>query len=309
MLPLRRRPLSDRVEGDMIRVATAPMNWNSDDLPGLRPVIPIERVLAEMVEAGYEGTEYGTGLPQDPTALRRLLARYGLALASNFCWVALYDPDRQTAEVERALAVARTLASLDVPELILGIRGDARRLALAGRVPADGGAALSDAGWRALADGVHRLARACEALGVRLAVHPHAGSYVETGAELDTLLRLTDSRALGLCVDTGHLVYGGADPVEVVAAYGPRVRYVHLKDVDGSALARARREGLGFLDALRAYVFCGLGRGSADLDGFMAALRAAGFSGWLVIEEDTSPDPPLRAARRNREYLKERYAI
>ncbi len=47
----------------MIRVATAPMNWNSDDLPDLRPKIPMEQVLGEMVEAGYEGTEYGTGLP------------------------------------------------------------------------------------------------------------------------------------------------------------------------------------------------------------------------------------------------------
>ncbi|RPI00106.1 MAG: myo-inosose-2 dehydratase, partial [Zetaproteobacteria bacterium] len=75
----------------MIRVATAPMNWNSDDLPDLRPPMPIERVLTEMVQAGYEGTEYGTGLPPDPAELTPLLERYGLALASNFCWISLED--------------------------------------------------------------------------------------------------------------------------------------------------------------------------------------------------------------------------
>ncbi len=293
----------------MIRVATAPMNWNSDDLPGLRRTIPIEQVLAEMVEAGYEGTEYGTGLPEDPETLRALLKRHGLILASNFCWVALYDPERQAAEIERARGVAQTLSALEVSELILGIRGDERRLALAGRVPEDGSAGLTEAGWSALAGGIEELARTCHGLGVRLAVHPHAGSFVETRGELERLLTLTDPAALGICVDTGHLVYAGADPVEVVTTHGPRVRYIHLKDVAGGVLARARQDGLGFLDALREYVFCGLGRGDVSLDRFVAALRAAQFSGWLVIEEDTSPDPPLVAARRNRRYLKDRYGI
>jgi inosose dehydratase len=97
--------------------------------------------------------------------------------------------------------------------------------------------------------------------------------------------------------------------VAVVEAHGPRVRYVHLKDVNSRVLATARQNGLGFHGALTNYVFCGLGRGDVDLDRFMAALQAADFSGWLVIEEDTSPDPPLESARRNRTYLKERYGI
>src|SRR5574342_484304 len=157
----------------MIRVATAPMNWNSDDLPDLRPAIPIQQVLAEMVEAGYEGTEYGTGLPDDPRELKAILAPSGLKLASMFCWVRLEDPEAQGEEIERALGIARTLAAMDVRELILGIRGSERRIELAGRVPPDGSAGLTHAQWGVLADGIHALARACEPLGVRLAVHPH----------------------------------------------------------------------------------------------------------------------------------------
>lgn len=293
----------------MIRVATAPMNWNSDDLPDLRPKIPIERVLAEMVEAGYEGTEYGTGLPADPKALEAMLAPHGLALASMFCWVALEDRERQGAELERAMRIARTLSAMGVRELILGIRGSERRIALAGRVPRDGSASLTDTQWRILADGIHTLARSCEPLGVRLAVHPHAGSYVETRGELEELLRLTDERALGLCVDAGHLVYGGADPVEVVETYGPRVWYVHIKDVNPDVLVLSTQNGLGFLGALRSYIFCGLGRGCVDLRRFVDALRNVNFSGWMVIEEDTSPLSPLEAARANRRYLKESFGL
>lgn len=293
----------------MIRVATAPMNWNSDDLPDLRPPIPIERVLAEMVQAGYEGTEYGTGLPTDPAELGPLLGSYGLILASNFCWVSLEDGRKHQREIARAVAVARTLSAMKVRELILGLRGSPERIELAGRVPADGSAGLTAAGWRALTDGIHTLARECEPLGVRLAVHSHAGSYVETRQELDMLLHATDPHALGLCVDAGHLAYGGADPVEVVRTFGPRIRYVHIKDVNPEVLAACRAQGIGFLDALRRYVFCGLGKGGVDLGGFVEGLRRAVFSGWIVVEEDTSPDPPLVAARRNRRYLQEMFGI
>jgi inosose dehydratase len=293
----------------MIRVATAPMNWNSDDLPDLRPIVPIDRVLEEMVEAGYDGTEYGTGLPADPTELTELLSRSGLALASNFCWISLEERGKHEDEIARALAVAQTLSAMRVQELILGLRGGPERIAVAGRVPSDGTASLTGTQWRALADGIHALARACEPLGVRLAVHPHAGSYVETRKELDVLLRSTDPSALGLCVDAGHLVYGGADPVEVVRTFGSRIRYIHIKDVDPDVLADCRQDGIGFLDALRRYIFCGLGKGCVDLGGFVEGLRRASFAGWMVVEEDTSPDLPLVAARRNRRYLQERFGI
>lgn len=293
----------------MIRVATAPMNWNNDDLPDLRPRIPIERVLAEMVEAGYEGTEYGTGLPAEPGALRATLAPHGLTLASVFCWISLEDPERQPAEIERALGIARTLSAVEVRELILGMRGSAQRIALAGRVPRDGSAGLSSRQWRVLAEGINTLAKACEPLGVRLAVHPHAGSYVETRAELETLFSVTDPKALGLCVDAGHLVYGGADPVEVVETYGPRVWYVHIKDVNPSVLALSTQNGLGFLGGLRSYIFCDLGRGCVDLGRLVDALRRVDFSGWMVIEQDTSPKSPLETARANRRYLKQAFGL
>ena len=293
----------------MIRVATAPMNWNSDDLPDLRPLVPIEQVLAEMVQAGYEGTEYGTGLPTDPSELAPLLKRYGLALASNFCWVSLEDRRNHDRQLAQALAVARTLSAMRVRELILGLRGGPERIALAGRVPADGSAGLTEGQWKDLRDGIHALAAECDSLGVRLSVHPHAGSYVETRDELDRLLHCTDPGALGLCVDAGHLVYGGGDPVEVIRTFGPRIRYVHIKDVNPEVLADCQTQGIGFLDALQRYIFCGLGKGNVDLQGFVEGLRRADFAGWMVVEEDTSPDPPLVAARRNRQYLQDNFGI
>jgi inosose dehydratase len=110
-------------------------------------------------------------------------------------------------------------------------------------------------------------------------------------------------------VDAGHLLYGGADPVEVVKSYASRIWYVHLKDVNPSVLALSTQNGLGFLGALRSYIFCDLGKGCVDLRRFMDALRAVNFSGWMVIEQDTSPRPPLETARANRRYLKATFGL
>jgi inosose dehydratase len=97
--------------------------------------------------------------------------------------------------------------------------------------------------------------------------------------------------------------------VEVVETYGPRVWYVHIKDVNPAVLALSQRNGLGFLGALRSYVFCELGQGSVDIGRFMDALRRANFSGWMIIEQDTSPLPPLETARANRRYLKATFGL
>ena len=61
---------------------------------------------------------------------------------------------------------------------------------------------------------LHAVARALrDELGMRAVVHHHAGTFVETPAEIERLLEETDPDTIGLLLDTGHAVYGGADPL------------------------------------------------------------------------------------------------
>lgn len=288
-----------------MRIGTAPINWNNADLTDWRPVVPYERVLAEMREAGYEGTEYGAGFPEDPAKLRADLAAHGLALASTFCWVDLRDERRHGPEIAKVMRPASLLSAMGVEELIVALQGSPERMALAGRVPADGRAGLSEREWAAVVDGLHRMAEALRPLNLRLVLHNHAGSFVETRAELDTLCRLTDAAKVGLCLDAGHLAYGGADVLETFRAHRERLHYVHVKDVDAEVLARIRRERLGWLDALRQYPFTELGRGSLDIKGLFAYLKESQYGGWVIVEQDTTPRAPLESARLSRQYLKE----
>jgi inosose dehydratase len=136
--------------------------------------------------------------------------------------------------------------------------------------------------------------------------HHHCAGFVETPGEVARLMENTDPALVGLCLDTGHYLYGGGEPVECVRRYGPRVRHVHLKDVDPGIMARARAEGWDYFRAVAAGLFCELGGGCVDFPGVIAALNAVGFDGWAVVEQDVvgATGTPLESARRNREYLK-----
>ncbi len=57
----------------------------------------------------------------------------------------------------------------------------------------------------------------------------------------DEVLRVLDGSAIPLCLDTGHLLIGGTDPVDLARQAPERITHVHLKDVDDALASRVRR--------------------------------------------------------------------
>jgi inosose dehydratase len=295
-----------------IRIGTAPISWGACEIPNWGDQLPYAQVLDEMAACGYEGTELGPWayLPADPATLRRELDARGLALAGAFCPVTLHDPDRRAASLGTARATIDLLAAAGAPVLVLAEAGDERRAAIAGRVPADGSAGFSHAEWRRFCDGANEVARYARERGLVTAFHPHVASYVERPEEVARLMRDTDPTLVGLCLDTGHIAYGGGDPVEIARVHARRVRHVHLKDVRREVRADALARHLDFRDAVALGVFAPLGDGSLDLRGTLGALSAVGYAGWLIVEQDVrlgvSPiAAPLRDAKRSRAYLRD----
>ena len=66
----------------------------------------------------------------------------------------------------------------------------------------------------------------------------------------------------------------GGDPLEVFEAHRDRVRHVHFKDCDFDVARAVRAQGLGYLAAVRARLFCELGSGAVDFAAITAALTA-----------------------------------
>ena len=291
-----------------MRVASAPVSWGITEVAGLTADVPYGEVLDEIARAGYGGTELGPWgyLPTAPETLRADLAARDLALVGAFVDVPIHDA---TLFAEGRAAVAQVvplLAALQAPVLILSARQTPDRAAIAGRVgPGDG---LSAAQWAAAGPYLAELAQRARDAGLDAVFHHHCGTYVETPDEIAALAERVDPNLLGLCLDTGHLVYGGGDPAAFLATYGPAIRHVHLKNVDAAVVEHVRRAPLSYVEAVRAGVFCPLEAGLIDIPTTIAALRAEGYGGWLVVEQDVDRSvagypEPLAGATRARTFL------
>lgn len=294
-----------------IRLANAPCSWGVLEFDRAGSTPAYAQVLDEMAATGYAGTELGDWgfLPTDPAALRDELGRRELALLGAFVPVALSDPGAHDGGEASAVRVARLLAAAsdDVPFIVLSDATAAVpvRIKHAGRVLPEHG--LTAAQWDTVAAGARRVAKAVrQQAGLRTVFHHHCAAYVETPDEIATLLDRTDPDLVGLCLDTGHLTYGGGDPRDLLARYGGRVWHVHFKDCAPDVAADARRLGWDYHAALRQGLFCELGRGAVDFPGVLHDLRETGYSGWIVVEQDVLPSmgTPAASARRNREYLR-----
>lgn len=296
-----------------ISVANAPCSWGALEFEEVGEGAGFGRVLDEMAATGSVGTELGDWgfMPTDPAALRRELGARGLELVGAFVPAALAEEAAHAPAVEAALRVARLLAAAGEPARVKPLVvladdncKDPTRAACAGRIAA--GQGLTGAQWERFARGAERVARAVlDETGLRTVFHHHCAGFVETPGEVEELLRRTDPALLGLCLDTGHFAYGGGDPLAALRAHGDRVWHVHFKDCDPGVAAAARREGLGYLEAVARGVFCELGRGEVDFAAVVAELRGRGYEGWVVVEQDVLPGmgTPRESARRNRELL------
>jgi len=294
-----------------VRIGNAPVSWGIFEVAGLSTDLPYQRVMDEIAAAGYEGTELGpwSYYPTDPVRLRSELQTRALALASAFCPLDLADPRQHEAAAAQALEVADVLQSLGTRELILADPQRPARSRCAGRAGLRD--EMSPAAWQATAAGLNRIGQQLAGRGMTAVFHHHVATFVETGPEIDRLLDSTDPATIGLCLDTGHAVYGGVDPVAVLRRWSDRVRYVHLKDVDPRALAHARSAALDYETGVRSGVFCPLGQGCVDFVGVFAELRRIGYDGWLIVEQDVIADggagatvSPLDAARQSRAFLR-----
>ncbi|MFF1610765.1 TIM barrel protein [Amycolatopsis sp. NPDC058278] len=281
-----------------IRVAAAPISWGVCEVPGWGRVLDAATVLGEMAALGVQATELGPPgyLPRDPAELRELLAGYDLTLVGGFLAVVLHENQ------ENALKEAEESAAL-----FAACGGDVLVLAAAtGLDGYDDRPRLTDTEWATLVDTAGKIRDIAAAHGLRTVLHPHVGTHVEQQAEVERFL--ADSE-LGLCLDTGHLMIGGTDPVELAKRYPERVGHVHLKDVREDLAAEVRAGRLAYTDAVGRGMYTPLGEGDVDVAAMVRSVQAAGYDGWYVLEQDTalgdaSPDDvPRRDTERSLAHL------
>ena len=297
-------------------IGNAPCSWGTLEFEGTGgEQIPSSRMLDELAETGYTGTELGDWgyMPTDPSKLSAELSRRGLVMLGAFVPVALKEPSALAPGIANAVKIARLLAAVatnPAPFLVLADNNGTvpARTQRAGRISAEDGLSLSE--WKTFASGAESVARAVQAeTGLKTVFHHHCGGYVETQEEIARLLELTDAKTLGLVFDTGHYTYGygssGADPVAALDEFRERIWYIHLKDCHPEIASQARKAGWDYFTALRHGIFCELGKGCVDFAGVLSKLAQWKYQGYMLVEQDVLPGmgSPRESARRNRQYL------
>jgi inosose dehydratase len=299
-----------------IKVAAAPVSWGvfekTDDDP-LR--LGAEAMLDQMAAAGYAGTELGPpAFFGHADQMRQRLGRRGLSLVGAFLPQRFSRSehaaeDRAWMEDVLDLLIAGQPDSVSPKAVLADASLEPERMTWAGQIPDHPEASLPPERFRTLIDNIHRAAELCQGRGLDPVLHFHAGSYVESGAEIHAVFDALDTSLVGMCLDTGHALFGGADPVELLTSYGDIVRHVHVKDCDHDVLRQVCTSGGGLMEAWDRGVFCQLGQGTPGLDAFLEALKARGYEGWLVVEQDRllkpgdTPAALLALHTRNREWL------
>jgi inosose dehydratase len=261
------------------RIAGAPISWGVCEAPGWGYELPSDRVLGEMRGLGLRSTELGpTGyLGAGPDDVRAQLDRFEMTLVGGFLPVPMHvDPALDLAEATAAIA---TLAAGGADVVVLAAQsadGSYDR-----KVP------LSDEEWATLLANLARLQQVVGEHGLTATLHPHVGTAIEDGP---AVLRLLESSDIDLCLDTGHLLIGGMDPLELLGLAAERVAHVHLKDVNDAVAATVAAGEASYLGAVRQGLYTPLGAGDLDIAGIVAALEDIGYRGRYVLEQDCALD-------------------
>src|SRR2546428_2729566 len=304
-------------ESHSILIANAPVSYGAFELTvGIDPNVPdAALVLDEVAGAGYAGIDLGpVGYLGDAEGLAPALETRGLMLSGGFFEVPFSDPDAMGAAMPGLAALLDVFDSAPPPEgglkpkpTLADAGSDLRRLRPF-QSARDHSLGFDDEGWVRFADGVALAGALCRERGYEPTLPHQSGTYVEAEWEIAHALELTD---IGLCLDTGPLLLGQGDPMRALREWGPRINHVHLKDARQQVVDGIVREAAPVSEIWRRGAFCRLGEGDLDVDAVLDALRA-GYSGWVVVEQDVLPDPagssgqPARDQRANRDYLKAR---
>lgn len=281
------------------KIAGAPISWGVCEVPGWGYQLTPQRVLAEMQQVGLSATELGPDgfLPADPTQMAQVLDQHHLTAVGGFTPVLMHRPGHDPLpEIDTILA---GYDATGAKTLVLS--------AVSGQDGYDSRPVLDADGWALLLGNLNRISDRAAEHGVRAVLHPHVGTMIENGDEVQ---RVLDGSTMALCLDTGHLLIGGTDPVELTRQVPDRIAHTHLKDVDNTVAAKVRAGRLTYTEAVTAGMYRPLGTGDVDVAAIVNTLRDNGYDGWYTLEQDTilteepRGDGPVRDVQTSADYVR-----
>jgi inosose dehydratase len=293
------------LDPERIKLGIAPIAWTNDDMPDLGAENTFEQTISEMALAGYSGCEIGTKYPKEKEILKQKLDLRGLQICNAwFSSFLLSKPlEENLAEFIKHRDKLHFLGAkiIGASEQGNSIQGKINLPILENKPEYTAGE------WNKVAHGFNEMGKLAQEKGMTLTIHHHMGTGVQTAAEIDRLMELTDPSLVFLLFDTGHLKFSGEDPLAILKKYAERVKHLHLKDIRSAVYEEVKAKKMSFLDAVRAGVFTVPGDGIIDFKPVFDTLKETGYEGWMVVEAEQDPAKanPFEYALKARKYIRD----
>lgn len=294
------------MKAENIQLGIAPIGWTNDDLPELGAENTFEQCVSEMALAGYSGCEVGNKYPREISVLKQKLSVRGIQICN--AWFSTFFVDGKREETLAAFIKHRDFLHA-MGAKVIGCSEQSRSIQGTNKAVFDEKPVFNDEDWALMAEGYNKLAKLAAEKGMKVCLHHHMGTGIQTPAEIDRYMAEVNDDVY-LLFDSGHLYYSEGSQqamLNVLEKYIDRIVHVHLKDVRDEVVAEVKANKLSFLTGVKKGTFTVPGDGVINFKPIFELLDKHNYRGWMVVEAEQDPAlaNPFEYALKGRQYIRE----
>lgn len=294
------------MDKNKVKLGIAPIAWTNDDLPSLGGDNTFEQCVSEMALAGFTGSEVGNKYPKNTEELKKKLSLRGIQICN--AWFSTFFAEGKADETIRDFMDHMEFLH-EMGAKVIGCSEQSGSIQGTDKSVFDEKPTFSEEEWKKVATGYNQMAALAKLKGMKVCLHHHMGTAIQTPEEIDVFMDMTNPE-VGLLLDTGHIYYSEGNQqaiINVLDKYANRIPHVHLKDIRDEKRQQVINEHRSFLDGVRLGAFTVPGDGVIDFKPVFEILDKAGYEGWMVVEaeQDPSTADPLEYAQKARQYIKD----
>jgi inosose dehydratase len=298
------------MDANKIKLGIAPIAWTNDDLPELGKENTFEQCISEMALAGFIGSEIGNKYPKNSKILKEKLDIRGIQICN--AWFSTFFAIGKEEETIKEFIKQRDFL-YNLGAKVIGCSEQSYSIQGADKSIFDEKPIFTEEEWQKISRGYDKLSKLAEEKGMKVSLHHHMGTGIQTPEEIDKFMEITNDKVY-LLFDTGHLYYseGTQKSVEdVLNRYINKIAHIHLKDVRQKILEKVKEEKLSFLEGVKLGAFTVPGDGVIDFNSIFKTIENSNYDGWMVVEAEQDPAiaNPFEYAVKARKFIAEKTGL
>lgn len=291
---------------EKIQLGIAPIAWTNDDLPELGKENTFEQCISEMALAGYTGSEVGNKYPKDVKALKEKLDIRGLTIC-NAWFSTFFAIGKEKETIEEFIKHRDFLYELGAK--VIGCSEQSHSIQGLEKAIFEEKPSFTKEEWERIFEGYNRLAQLAEEKGMKVCLHHHMGTGIQTPEEVKNFMEGTKENVY-LLFDSGHIYYSenSQEATEnLLKTYIDKIVHIHLKDVRKEVVEQIRQEKGSFLQGVKRGTFTVPGDGCIDFKPLFQIIEQSNYAGYMVVEAEQDPAVanPFEYAVKARKFIKE----